>query len=92
MASIPLIPGVQHTYARFRRRGKRQADDADDQPQQPSRRSLKRRLISRRKLNISVKLERRYNSDRRNQQSIDKLAADSRGNLTTKGRHINTTA
>ena len=88
MANIPLIPGVQQTYARFRRRGQKHSVNFK-QPQQAGKRSFRRRLSDRRKLDMRVKLERRAYQDRRNQQSTDGSTQKSNDNI---GHHINTTA
>jgi hypothetical protein len=94
MANIPLIPGAQQTFSRFKRREKKTAVDFDinarDQSRHPKR-SLKRRLGDRRKMILRIRLERRSSQDRRN--LINKNTATSnKENLTGKGRHINTTA
>lgn len=95
MANIPLIPGAQQTYARFRRHGKKLPVDfgkTTDDKTGRARRSFKRRLTDRRHHNLNVRLERRSYQDRRNQRSIKQSNANDRDNLPGKGRHINTTA
>ena len=92
MANIPLIPGAQQTYSRFKRRGKNTPVDFDEhlKEKQPKR-SFKRRLEERRKLSLKTRLERRSDHDRRNQVNKNS-SPDSKRNLSGKGRHINTTA
>jgi len=93
MANIPLIPGTQQTFSRFKRRGKntpvyfdRNADEKSGFP----RHSIRRRLGDRRKLILRVRLERRSNQERRNQHIRN--STNSEKHLTGKGRHINTSA
>jgi len=90
MANIPLIPGTQHTFSRFKRRGKNTPVYLDENADEQSRHSIKRRLGDRRKLALRVRLERRSSQERRNQNS--RHATDSNKSSTGKGRHINTTA
>ena len=95
MADIPLIPGPQQTYARFRRRRKKSSvdfDKAEDDNSKRRKRSFKRRLAERRQRSMSIKLERRAFQDRRNQQAIKQSNEKDRDKLPGKGRHINTTA
>lgn len=95
MANIPLIPAAQQTYSRFKRQGRNQPVESDDNnKEQPiqSKRSLKHRLGDRRKRNLRVRLDRRYNQDRRRRQSDNLSKLDGRKNAHNIGRHINTTA
>jgi len=95
MANIPLIPGAQQTYARFRRRGKKLPVDFDnttDDKTRQTKRSFKRSLSDRRQRSLDVKLERRSYQDRRNLRSVKQSNINDRDNLPGKGRHINTTA
>lgn len=95
MANIPLIPGAQQTYSKFRRRGKQQTIDfseKNDEHGQSTKRSFKRSMGDRRKHHLKVRLERRSNQDRRNQHSSARSISQDKENMPDKGRHINTTA
>jgi len=90
MANIPLIPGAQQTFSRFKRHRKNAPVYFDENKQENPRHSIRRRLSDRRKLILRVRLERRSSQERRNQNSRN---TDGRKkNSTDKGRHINTTA
>lgn len=94
MSNIPLIPGVQQTFSRFKRRGKKQAvvDEYLNEPDTQPRRSFKRRLEERRKQTLNVRLERRSSQDRRDQLQSTRTTSSNKESSSEKGRHINTTA
>ena len=94
MPNIPLIPGVQQTFSRFNRRGKKQTvvDEYLKETATQTRRSFKRALYDRRKRALNVRLERRSSQERRNQQQSTRSTSGNKEISSEKGRHINTTA
>ena len=94
MANIPLIPGAQQTFSRFRRRGKNlnaHLDKYSESPPDKTKRPFKRSLEDRRQRTLRVRLERRSDLDRRNSRQSGR-SSNNKETSSGIGRHINTTA